>query len=287
MTTYMELFLRARRALLPGEGEHAGVLARELLAAAAGKTVEELTRDMRYYAPEDTERRLEEYTARSLEGEPTAYIIEKWDFYDLTLTVTPAVLIPRDDTTAVTDLALHRVKLSKEANPRVLDLCAGSGCIGLAIASRVRDARVTCGELSEEAIRVLRRNIQDLGLSGRVMPLTLDAKKPAGAFLGKFDLIVSNPPYVTTAEMAALPESVARYEPAMALHGGTDGLDFYRAIVHNYLPALRPGGHLCLEFGRGQENAVCRILGNAGLRIEEIREDGAGIPRAVAAISPQ
>ena len=282
----MELHLAARRALLPTEGEQASNVARELLAAAAGKTVEALVANLRYYAPEDVETKLQDYLRRYLAGEPLAYILGQWEFHGMTLAVTPDVLIPRDDTEAVTELAIHRMKLLCSPNPRVLDLCAGSGCIGLAIAREVPDARVTCGELSAAALRVLRQNVAAQGLSGRVMPLQLDAKKPASAFLGQFDLIVSNPPYVTRAELLTLPESVKDYEPAVALDGGEDGLDFYRAITENYGPALKPGGWLCYEFGLGQDRAVCRILRDAGFEIEEVKTDLAGVLRAVAARKP-
>ena len=110
-----------------------------------------------------------------------------------------------------------------------------------------------------------------------------DAKKPAAHFLGRFDLIVSNPPYVTTAEMEQLDASVKDYEPHLALHGGEDGLDFYRAIVRNFTPALREGGFLALEFGLGQDPAVCAILEAADYKILELKEDNSGIVRAVLA----
>ena len=111
----------------------------------------------------------------------------------------------------------------------------------------------------------------------------MDAKKPAAPFLGKFDLIVSNPPYVTTAEMEQLDASVRDYEPHLALHGGLDGLDFYRAIVRNFTPALRPGGSMAFEFGMGQDPAVGAILESAGFTILEWKQDNSGITRAVLA----
>ncbi len=283
----MELCLEARRALLPTEDERAQWTARELLAAAAGKTVQNLTANMRYYASDDIQNRLNDYVRRYLQGEPLAYICGTWDFHGMTLSVSPDVLIPRDDTEAVAELAIHRVKLMKRPNPRVLDLCAGSGCIGLAIAKEVPDARVTCAELSVAALKILRKNIMAQGLTGRVTPLCLDARTPATGFLGLFDLIVSNPPYVTRADMQTLPPEVRNYEPAMALNGGEDGLDFYRAIVENYGPAVRPGGWICFEFGLGQQEAVCRILQKGGFVIEQIKADSGNILRAVAAVKPE
>lgn len=280
--TYADLYLDARKALLPTEGMYAGSVARELVCAASGKTQEALIADRSLYASEEICQRVENYVRRHLTGEPTAYILGQWDFADMTLTVTPDVLIPRDDTMAVTELAIKKA-LFLPQNPRILDLCTGSGCIGLAIARRVKDAKITLADVSPEALRVAKKNTADLHLSGRVSCVLADAKKPAAPFLGKFDLIVSNPPYVTTAEMEQLDASVKDFEPHLALHGGKDGLDYYRAIVQNYTPALRPGGCLAFEFGMGQEPAVCAILEAADYTILELKEDNSGIVRAVLA----
>ena len=117
----------------------------------------------------------------------------------------------------------------------------------------------------------------------RVTAFELDARKPAPAFLGQFDVLVSNPPYVTKAEMAELEPSVLEFEPHLALDGGEDGLDFYRAIVRNYGGLVKEGGALCFEFGLGQEEAVCAILHEGGFAEPELREDYRGVVRAVCA----
>ncbi len=279
---YSELYLDARRALLAKEGQFAANIARELVCAASGKSAEQLISDRELYASEEVCERAEAYVRRYLNGEPMPYILGQWDFYDMTLCVTPDVLIPRDDTNVVTELAVKKA-LFLEQNPRILDLCTGSGCIGLAIARRVKDARVTLADLSPDALRVAKRNVQLQKLSARVMCLQADAMQPAQEFLGKFDLIVSNPPYIPTAEWETLDPSVRDFEPRMALDGGADGLDFYRAIVRNFTAALHPGGWLCMEFGMGQENAVCAILRDGGYEIAELRRDSAEIIRAVLA----
>ncbi len=280
--TYADLYLDARKALLPSEGMYAGTIARELVCAASGKTQEALIADRSLYASEEICLRVANFVSRHLTGEPTAYILGQWDFADMTLTVTPDVLIPRDDSMAVTELAIKKA-LFLPQNPRILDLCTGSGCIGLAVARRVKDAKVTLADVSPEALRVAKKNVSDLHLGGRVSCVQTDAKKPAAHFLGRFDLIVSNPPYVTTAEMEELDASVKDFEPHLALHGGEDGLDFYRAIVRNFTPALREGGFLALEFGLGQDPAVCAILEAADYKILELKEDNSGIVRAVLA----
>lgn len=279
---YADLFLDARRALLKQEGQFAANVARELVCAASGKTAEQVIADREIYASEEVCELTESFVQRRLRGEPMPYILGQWDFYGMTLTVTPDVLIPRDDTVVVTELAIKKA-MYLEQNPRILDLCTGSGCIGLAIARRVKDARVTLGDVSAAALRVARRNVSQLKLTGRVNCVAMDALKPAREFLGTYDLIVSNPPYVTTQEMETLDPSVRDFEPHLALDGGADGLDFYRAIIKNYSSALAPRGYLCFEFGMGQENAVCSLLMRGGYEILELKKDTAEITRAVLA----
>lgn len=279
---YADLFLDARRALLKQEGQFAANVARELVCAASGKTAEQVIADREIYASEEVCELTESFVQRRLRGEPMPYILGQWDFYGMALTVTPDVLIPRDDTVVVTELAIKKA-MYLEQNPRILDLCTGSGCIGLAIARRVKDARVTLGDVSAAALRVARRNVSQLKLTGRVNCVAMDALKPAQEFLGTYDLIVSNPPYVTTQEMETLDPSVRNFEPHLALDGGADGLDFYRAIIKNYSSALAPRGYLCFEFGMGQENAVCSLLMRGGYEILELKKDTAEITRAVLA----
>jgi len=280
--TYGEIYRRARYALEKEEGEQAAFTARELLSYITGRPQAALMAMQSLYVPEETERQYMQLTERVLHGEPLAYIIGKWDFYGMTLTVTPDVLIPRDDTVAVAALAISQ-GLFLDKDPRILDLCCGSGCIGLAVANRVKDARVTLADLSQKALNIAKKNTALNHLSGRVRCLQADAMQSAPAFLGKFDMIVSNPPYITGKEMQELPRSVAEYEPSMALYGGEDGLDFYRAIVKNYTAALKPGGYLAFEFGEGQGDDVCRILAENGYTILERSRDYNDRERAVLA----
>ena len=262
--------------------QFAGMLARQLLCHASGKTQEEILANREIYASEELCLQMQELTARVIEGEPLAYILGEWEFYGLPLYVNKNVLIPRDDTCAVATLAIEKA-LQLGADPRILDLCTGSGCIGLAVASRVKDARVTLADVSKEALAVAKSNIQRNHLSGRVSCIQADALKKPSPFLGKFDLIVSNPPYITDQEMKELPRSVSDYEPHLALFGGEDGLDFYRAIAQNYAQALKPGGYLCFEFGMGQGDGVCRILEENMYTILERTRDYNDIERAVIA----
>ncbi len=281
--TFSDIYLEARRAFMTQEDpQTAGLLARNLLCHITGKTNEQILADRQMYASEQTCYEMSQAVTRVLGGEPLAYVLGQWEFYGLPLQVSRDVLIPRDDTCAVTALAIKQALFLGDS-PRILDLCTGSGCIGLAIASRVKDAKVTCADISKEAMAVAKKNISANKLSGRVSCVQADALGEPAPFLGKFDLIVSNPPYITTEEMKQLPDSVKNFEPHLALHGGNDGLDFYRAISQNYSKALKPGGYLCFEFGMGQGDSVCSILQSNGYTVLERSRDYNDIERAVIA----
>lgn len=280
---FSQLYLDARRSFMEVEDQQtASLLARNLLCYVSGKTNEEILADREKYACEQVCQAMEDAVRRILSGEPLAYVLGEWEFYGLKLYVDNNVLIPRDDTCAVTAMAIKKA-LFLEQNPRILDLCTGSGCIGLAIANRVKDAKVTLADISKDALAVARKNIARNELASRVICVQTDALSAPSSFLGKYDMIVSNPPYVTTQEMEELEPSVKDYEPHLALHGGADGLDFYRAIIRNYTSALKPGGYLCFEFGMGQGDAICAMLEKNGYTVLERSRDFNDRERAVMA----
>lgn len=270
---YSQLYLEARRSLMAAEEEQmASALARNLLCYVSGKTREQIVTDREMYASEEVCDAMESAVRRVLAGEPLAYILGEWSFYGMTLYVDEHVLIPRDDTCAVTQLAIKR-GLYLDQDPRILDLCTGSGCIGLAVAKRVKDARVTLADISKEALSVAKKNVARHELGNRVVCVQADALAEAPDYLGKFDMIISNPPYITSAEMEELDSSVKDYEPHLALHGGADGLDFYRSIVKNYTCALKNGGYLCFEYDPSQGDDIAAILEENGYTVlERVRD---------------
>lgn len=281
--THRELYNRTRNALSQIETQQtASLIARDLICTFSGQTPEQMLSALEYGADPSVVSKVEDGVRRLLNDEPLAYILGEWEFYGLKLFVSPDVLIPRDDTCAVAELAINR-SLFLEKDPRILDLCCGSGCIGLAVASRVKDARVTLADISKEALAVAKKNIAQNKLGGRMSIFQVDARKKAPNFLGKFDMIVSNPPYITGEEMKQLPRTVDAFEPHLALYGGEDGLDFYRAILANFTPALKPGGCVCFEFGMGQGDAVCRLLEENDYTVLERKRDYNDRERAVLA----
>jgi release factor glutamine methyltransferase len=277
--TYNDLYLDIRRQLRQSGIEAATLEAREMVCSAVGKSREELVRDGRLYASPELEQRARELTARRLAGEPVAYLIGEWEFYGLPLDITRDVLIPRPDTEVLVEQAAAYCDILPEC--RILDLCAGSGCIGLAMASRLPRCRVVLGEYSDAALRVCRRNIRRNSLSGRVISVQADARSLPDQALGEFDCIVSNPPYIPREEISGLDVSVKDYEPHLALDGGEDGLDFYRSISEKWKTALRPGGRLYFEVGIGQADSVLRLMRAQGFGDIQVVKDHHDIPRVV------
>ena len=277
--TYNNLYLDIRQQLRKAGIEAATLEARELVCFGTGKSREELARDGGLYASPELERQVRSLVDRHLAGEPVAYLIGEWEFYGLPLDISPDVLIPRPDTEVLAGQAIEYIQTLGEC--RVLDLCAGSGCIGLAVASQVPQARVVLGEYSDAALKVCRQNIRRSGLSGRVVPIQADAREKPERSLGEFQCIVSNPPYIPRADIETLDASVRDYEPHLALDGGEDGLDFYQTISGKWKDALAPGGRLYFEVGIGQADSVLRIMRAQGFGDIQIVKDLHDIPRVV------
>ena len=277
--TYNNLYLDIRQQLRKAGIEAATLEARELVCFGTGKSREDLARDGGLYASPELERQVRSLVDRHLAGEPVAYLIGEWEFYGLSLDISPDVLIPRPDTEVLAGQAIEYIQTLGEC--RVLDLCAGSGCIGLAVASQVPQARVVLGEYSDAALKVCRQNIRRSGLSGRVVPIQADAREKPERALGEFQCIVSNPPYIPHDDIAGLDTSVKDYEPHLALDGGEDGLDFYQTISGKWKDALVPGGRLYFEVGIGQADSVLRIMRAQGFGDIQVVKDLHGIPRVV------
>ena len=278
-TTYNNLYLDIRQQLKKAGIGAATLEARELVCFGTGKSRDELNRDGRLYASPEVESRVRSLVDRHLAGEPVAYLIGEWEFYGLPLDISSEVLIPRPDTEVLVDQALEYIKPLGEC--RVLDLCAGSGCIGLAIASQAPQAHVVLGERFDGPLRICRQNIRRNSLSGHVVPMQVDALGAPERALGEFDCIVSNPPYIPRADIETLDASVKDYEPHAALDGGEDGLDFYRNISEKWKNALVPGGKLYFEVGIGQADSILRIMRAQGFGDIQVVKDPAGIPRVV------
>ena len=277
--TYNDLYLEVRRQLRESGVEASTLEARELVCFGTGKSREELQRDSRLYASPEREAQVRRLVERRMAGEPVAYLIGEWEFYGLPLDISQDVLIPRTDTEVLAEQAIAYIRQLGEC--RVLDLCAGSGCIGLAIATQAPRARVVLGEIDDGALKICRQNIRRSGLSGRVTPVQMDAREKPPRSLGEFQCIVSNPPYIPTGDIPGLDASVRDYEPRLALDGGADGMDFYRSIAGQWKEALTTGGRLFFEVGIGQADPVLRLMRSQGFGDIQVIKDHHNIPRVV------
>ncbi|MCX7298614.1 MAG: peptide chain release factor N(5)-glutamine methyltransferase, partial [Hyphomicrobiales bacterium] len=220
--------------------------------------------------------------ARRLRHEPVSRILGRKEFWSLPLDVSDAVLVPRPDTETVVEAALDCIARDnlRLAPLRILDIGTGSGALLLALLTELKNGNGVATDISPAAIAVARGNAERLGLSPRCTFVVCDI---AGGVTGPFDLIVSNPPYIAHADIAALEPEVRDHDPALALDGGIDGLDAYRAIASQAIHLLAPCGRLIVELGAGQEPAVRDLFSKAGLTVSGVRADLAGIPRALTA----
>lgn len=230
---------------------------------------------------DDETERLEGFARRRIAGEPVARIIGVKEFWGLPLRLSPATLVPRPDTETVVEAALEilRADSRRDSPLRIADLGTGSGAILLALLSELPDAFGVGTDISVPALRTARDNARQLGLVARAALVACDY---AVALSGPFDLIVSNPPYIRSAQIASLDAEVRDHDPHRALDGGVDGLDAYRLIVPQASRLLAPGGALVMEVGHGQSGDVQGLLAAAGLTpAGPPKSDLAGIRRAV------
>lgn len=228
-------------------------------------------------------KKFEAMVARREKREPIAYIVGHKEFYSLDFEVSPAVLIPRPETEIVVTAALNSI--AGKANARVLDIGTGSGAIAIAIAANAHAARETATDISDDALAVAARNAMRHQVAGRIAFRRADCFEAGGGEspLGRFDLIVSNPPYIGDDALVGLEPEVRNYEPRAALAARPDGLNFFRRIAAGARVHLEGGSELIVEVGAGQADAVAQIFERAGLRALSVLNDLAGHPRVVRA----
>ena len=283
MKRYNDVYMSLRKRLKDAGIETFALDARLILAFAANKTQSELVRDMNLYVNDDFENKVAALTERRLSGEHVAYITGEWEFYGLPVAVNSDVLIPRIDTEVLAEKAIELLH-GREESARVLDLCCGSGCVSAAIASNVPGVRIVAADISLAALRVCRQTVLKNRLSRYIVCMDVDARENPPMLLGKFDMIVCNPPYVPTAEIPLLDASVRDFEPHLALDGGNDGLDFYRSITEKWRVILKDRGCMLFEVGEGQAESVKKMMEQNGFAAVQIFPDTAGTSRVVAGI---
>lgn len=230
-------------------------------------------------SPED-EKTIRTLVKRRSAGEPLQYILGEWEFYGLPMKVGEGVLIPRPDTETLIEDVLRLVKENSLNAPKIADLCSGSGCIAIALKHLIPAAEVYAAELSDDALYYLRQNAELNSADINIIQGDVLSPETAENFRD-FDIIVSNPPYLTAKDMSELQTEVQK-EPRLALYGGDDGLDFYRKMTPLWKNSLKDGGFLLYEFGMGQENDIAEILTQNGFDVLGFSRDGGGIIRTAA-----
>jgi release factor glutamine methyltransferase len=256
--------------------------ARILVGAALGLDLTGVIAAARRPLTSDESMRLEDFARRRLAGEPIARLLGLKEFWGLPLQLSAATLVPRPDTETVVELALEMLRAAPDPGRRlrIVDIGTGSGAILLALLSELPNAHGFGTDISVAALRTASTNAARLGFAPRAGFVACDY---AAALSGPFDLIVSNPPYIRSAEIAGLATEARDHDPHRALDGGTDGLDAYRALVPEATRLLARGGALVVEVGHGQSGDIQGLMTAAGLTPEKPpKADLAGIPRAVA-----
>jgi len=221
--------------------------------------------------------------SKRVSGVPLQYLIGKWEFYGLEFLTLPRVLIPRSDTETLIDYALPLLKQMER--PRVLDLCCGSGCIGLTLAKLIPDLDVTLFDISAAAINATRRNAKMLEVEERCHIVQGDVFLAGTNYFpdNTFDMILANPPYIKSEDMKTLAKEVLS-EPALALDGGEDGLMYYRAIAEGWLTPLKSGGRVVLEAGYDTTKEVAELLKEHPLENVATHQDLGGNDRMITAL---
>jgi release factor glutamine methyltransferase len=271
VTTLVSAWNEAKRRLEIAGIDSPVIDARLLVEAAAGATRADILADPRRALDETQTEALDALVARREKREPVSHILGAKGFWKIMLRVTPAVLAPRPDTETILDVVLPFFGESEAFS--VLDLGVGSGAILLAILTERPGARGLGVDASDEALAVARENAANLGLESRAVFTHTDWT--AGLDNNQFDLVVSNPPYVRRGDIASLPPEVRNHEPRMALDGGRDGLDAFRAIAPQILRVLKPGGRFAVEIGYDQKDAVEALFRDAGATgVQTLRDLG-------------
>lgn len=219
----------------------------------------------------------EKLIERRAKGEPLQYLIGEWEFYGLPFKVGEGVLIPRQDTETLVDIILKKFK--DRDNLSVVDLCSGSGCIAVALEKGLNCKSVTCVEKSEQALKYLEENIKLNGSNAKTLQGDVFDENTL-CRVEEADIISCNPPYLTDDDMKALQKEVT-FEPAQALYGGEDGLDFYRTVTRLWKDKLKVGGMLIFEIGINQEDDVMLLLVRHGFENVRCKPDLCGVNRCV------
>lgn len=228
----------------------------------------------------DALQRLDKAIVERLNGKPVYRIIGKREFYGIEFHLSADTLEPRDDTEALVDLVLPEIRsiADRYGEAKIVDMGTGTGAIAIALLANVNGLKATAVDISDDALKTASLNAENARVADRFSSLKSDW---FSGFSGKFDMIISNPPYIPESEISTLATEVKKYDPLRALSGGKDGLQFYRKLAEECRPFLKPHGMIAVEIGKGQEKDVIALFSENGFELKKTRKDLNGILRAL------
>ena len=280
MASLSDVLKKTRKLFRDKKLENADLDARLLVefVTSTTRTDEILNPDLQ--VSDEALQRLDKAIFERLNGKPVYRIIGKREFYGIEFQLSADTLEPRDDTEALVDLALPEIQaiIGQCGKARIVDMGTGTGAIAIALLANVDGLKATAVDISDNALETASLNAKNTGVADRFTPLNSDW---FSYLSGKFDMIISNPPYIPENQIPSLATEVKKYDPLKALSGGKDGLQFYRKLAKEGRPFLKPHGMIAVEIGKGQEKDVIALFSESGFKLKKTRKDLNGIWRAL------
>ncbi|AQT42143.1 release factor glutamine methyltransferase [Bartonella apihabitans] len=280
MASLSDVLKKTRKLFRDKKLENADLDARLLVefVTSTTRTDEILNPDLQ--VSDEALQRLDKAIFERLNGKPVYRIIGKREFYGIEFQLSADTLEPRDDTEALVDLALPEIQaiIGQCGEAGIVDMGTGTGAIAIALLANVDGLKATAVDISDNALEAASLNAKNAGVADRFTPLNSDW---FFSLSGKFDMIISNPPYIRESQICSLATEVKKYDPLRALSGGQDGLQFYRKLAKEGRPFLKPHGMIAVEIGKGQEKDVIALFSESGFELKKTRKDLNGILRAL------
>nr|WP_149867552.1 peptide chain release factor N(5)-glutamine methyltransferase [Bartonella apihabitans] len=280
MASLSDVLKKTRKLFRDKKLENADLDARLLVefVTSTTRTDEILNPDLQ--VSDEALQRLDKAIFERLNGKPVYRIIGKREFYGIEFQLSADTLEPRDDTEALVDLALPEIQaiIGQCGEAGIVDMGTGTGAIAIALLANVDGLKATAVDISDDALETASLNAKNAGVADRFMALKSNW---FSGLSGKFDMIISNPPYIRESQICSLATEVKKYDPLRALSGGQDGLQFYRQLAKEGRPFLKPHGMIAVEIGKGQEKDVIALFSESGFKLKKTRKDLNGILRAL------
>ena len=280
MASLYDVLKKTRKLFRDRKLDNADLDARLLVEFITSTTRKDEILNPDFQVGNDALQRLDKVIVERLNGKPVYRIIGKREFYGIEFHLSADTLEPRDDTEALVDLVLPEIRsiADRYGEAKIVDMGTGTGAIAIALLANVNGLKATAVDISDDALKTASLNAENARVADRFSSLKSDW---FSGFSGKFDMVISNPPYIPESEISTLATEVKKYDPLRALSGGKDGLQFYRKLAEECRPFLKPHGMIAVEIGKGQEKDVIALFSENGFELKKTRKDLNGILRAL------